>query len=113
MRGQNGSFGFAKGRLVCQAKPNVPFVRLAKIVFKMLVGKNKNTEALAFWVGYLLVHLSRPLYVYFCRSYSLCSLLGLQVTFCVLPQLAISEHYTVNLHKSLIGALSFNFARHR
>jgi len=31
----------------------------------------------------------------------------------VLPQLAISEHFTVNLHKSLIGALSFNFARHR
>jgi hypothetical protein len=27
--------------------------------------------------------------------------------------LAISEHFTVNLHKSLIGALSFNFARHR
>ena len=35
------------------------------------------------------------------------------VTVCVLPQLAISEHFTVNLHKSLIGALSFNFARHR
>ena len=31
------------------AKPNVPFVRLAKIVFKKCeVGKNKNTEALAF-----------------------------------------------------------------
>ena len=39
--------------------------------------------------------------------------LGLPLTFCVLPQLAISEHFTVNLHKSLIGALSFNFARHR
>jgi len=45
---KNGSFGFAKGRLVCRAKPNVPFVRLAKIVFKKCaVGKNKNTEALA------------------------------------------------------------------
>ena len=31
---KSGSFGFAKGRLVCRAKPNVPFVRLAKIVFK-------------------------------------------------------------------------------
>jgi hypothetical protein len=31
----------------------------------------------------------------------------------VLPQLAISEHFTGNLHKSLIVALSFNFARHR
>jgi hypothetical protein len=30
-----------------------------------------------------------------------------------LPQLAISEYFTVNLHKSLIVALSFNFARHR
>jgi len=27
--------------------------------------------------------------------------------------LAISEHFTVNPHKSLIVALSFNFARHR
>jgi hypothetical protein len=32
---------------------------------------------------------------------------------CVLPQLAISEHFIVNPHKILIGALSFNFARHR
>ena len=31
---KNGSFGFAKGRLVCRAKSNVPFVRLAKIVLK-------------------------------------------------------------------------------
>jgi hypothetical protein len=31
---KSGSFGFAKLWLVCQAKPNVPFVRLAKIVFK-------------------------------------------------------------------------------
>jgi len=31
---KSGSFGFAKGRLVCRAKPNVPLVRLAKIVFK-------------------------------------------------------------------------------
>jgi hypothetical protein len=46
---KNGSFGFAKGRFVCQAKPNVPFVRLVKIVFKKCaLEKNKNTEALAF-----------------------------------------------------------------
>jgi len=45
---KNGSFGFAKGWLVCRAKPNVPFVRLTKIVFKKFaVGKNKNIEALA------------------------------------------------------------------
>jgi len=46
---KNGSFGFAKGRLVCRAKSNVPFVRLAKIVFKKCaLAKNKNTKALAF-----------------------------------------------------------------
>lgn len=33
--------------------------------------------------------------------------------FCVLPQLEISEHYTVKLYKSLIVALSFNFALQR
>jgi len=46
---KNGSFGFAMGRLMCRAKPNVPFVRLAKIVLKKCaLAKNKNTEALAF-----------------------------------------------------------------
>jgi hypothetical protein len=40
---KNGSFGFAKGRFVCRAKPNVPFVRLAKIELKKsAVGKNKK-----------------------------------------------------------------------
>ena len=39
---KNGSFGFAKGRLVCRAKPNVPFVRLAKIVFKKCGAAKKN-----------------------------------------------------------------------
>jgi hypothetical protein len=39
--------------------------------------------------------------------------LNLPITFCVLPQLAISEHFAVSLHKSLIGALNFIFARHR
>jgi hypothetical protein len=38
---------------------------------------------------------------------------GLLMTVCVLPQLAISEHFTVNLHKSLMGAPGFNFAHHR
>jgi hypothetical protein len=34
---------------MCRAKPNVPFVRLAKIVLKKCaVGKNKNTGALTF-----------------------------------------------------------------
>ena len=40
---KNGSFGFAKGRPVCRAKPNVPFVRLAKIELKkMCGGENKK-----------------------------------------------------------------------
>jgi hypothetical protein len=40
---KNGSFGFVEGRLVCQAKPNVPFVILAKIEFKkMCGGENKK-----------------------------------------------------------------------
>ena len=40
---KNGSFGFAKGWLVCRAKPNVPFVRLAKIELKKsAVEKNKK-----------------------------------------------------------------------
>jgi len=47
---RSGSFGFAEAlALRIWAKPNVPFMRLAKIVFKKCaVGKNKNTEALAF-----------------------------------------------------------------
>ena len=47
---KNGSFDFAEGSaLSVGAKANVPFVRLAKIVLKKCaVGKNKNTEALAF-----------------------------------------------------------------
>jgi hypothetical protein len=63
----NGSFDFAKRGLVFKAKPNVQFVRLAKLtrlfnlsfsgareslrlfIFKKCaVEKNKNTEALAF-----------------------------------------------------------------
>jgi hypothetical protein len=40
---KNGSFGFVKGRLVWRAKPNVPFVRLAKIELKkMCGGENKK-----------------------------------------------------------------------
>jgi hypothetical protein len=40
---KNGSFGFAKRWLVCRAKPNVPFVWLAKIELKKsAVEKNKK-----------------------------------------------------------------------
>ena len=53
---KNGSFGFAKGRLVCRAKPNVPFVWLAKIELKKsAVGKNKKESKMS--VGLLVVPL--------------------------------------------------------
>jgi len=53
---KNGSFGFAKGRLVFRAKPNVPFVRLAKIELKkMCGGEIKNTDGSAMSVGLLVV----------------------------------------------------------
>jgi hypothetical protein len=49
---KNGSFGFAKVRLVCRAKPNMPFVRLAKIVFKKCGSAKKiKHEALGCRVG--------------------------------------------------------------
>ena len=49
---KSGSFGFAKGRLVCLAKPNVPLVRLVKN-FKIFcaVEKNIKHEALACRIG--------------------------------------------------------------
>jgi hypothetical protein len=41
--GKFGSFGFAKGRLVYRAKPNVPNVWLAKIELEKMCGwKNKK-----------------------------------------------------------------------
>jgi hypothetical protein len=40
---KNGSFGFAKGRLVWPAKPNVPFVRLAEN-FKIFCAVGKKLK---------------------------------------------------------------------
>jgi hypothetical protein len=49
---------------VCRAKPNVPFVRLAKIELKKCaVGKIKNTEGSAMSVGSVAVQLKYGLYV--------------------------------------------------
>ena len=50
---KNGSFGFAEGSALCVGeKPNVPLVRLAKIVFKKCaVGKKIKHEALGCRVG--------------------------------------------------------------
>jgi hypothetical protein len=61
--GRNGSFGFAAGWLVCQAKPNVPFVLLAKIELKKCaMGKIKNTEGSVYSLSkdrdyYVCIHL--------------------------------------------------------
>ena len=49
---KSGSFGFAKRWFVCRAKPNVPLVRLAKIVFKKCGSAKKiKHEALGCRVG--------------------------------------------------------------
>ena len=49
---KNGSYGFAKGRLLSRAKPNVPFERLAKIVLKKCgAAKNIKHEALGCSIG--------------------------------------------------------------
>jgi len=49
---KSGSFGFAKRWLVCRAKPNVPLVRLAKVVFKKCGSAKKiKHEALRCRVG--------------------------------------------------------------
>ena len=78
---KSGSFGFAKRWLVCRAKPNVPLVRWLKLFLK-----NVRWEKIKIQKCWLLDRLSDGsfvplLYVYFCRSFLLCRLLGLQVTF--------------------------------
>ena len=114
-----------KGRLVGGAKPNVPFVRWQFKIFcaveKKLkhrrVGNECRLTPCPFVVSFLCLCSPVKMVYFFCFSvrYFLSGrcLLRLHTTFCVLPQLAISEHFTVTQHKSLIGALSFNFARHR
>jgi hypothetical protein len=39
---KSGSFGFAKRWVVCRAKPNLPLVRLAKIVFEKCGSAKKS-----------------------------------------------------------------------
>jgi len=90
---KNGSFGFAKGRLACRAKLNVPFVRLAKIVFKKcVVGKNKKYRSVGFWVGCLNFHFFCPYFLFHSvvHFYSVRSL-GLQVTVSVYEKLGYTE----------------------
>jgi hypothetical protein len=61
---KSGSFGFAEGSALCVgAKPNVPLVRLAKIVFKKVRwGKKKHWVGLS--VGLLVARLKNGLYVF-------------------------------------------------
>ena len=63
---KSGSFGFAEGSALCVgAKPNVPLVRLAKIVFKKCGSAKKiKHEALGCRVGLLAVPLQNGLYVF-------------------------------------------------
>ena len=72
---------------------------LAELVnrFAYLFLKNVRWEKIQIQKGRLLGRLSDGsfvplLYVYFCRSFLLCRLLGLQVTFWRLAQWRISEH---------------------
>jgi len=57
---KNGSSGFVKRRLVSRAKLNIPFVRLAKIVFKKVRWKKNKKHK----VGFLAVRLQYRFYVF-------------------------------------------------
>jgi hypothetical protein len=62
---KNGSFGFAKGWLVCWAKQMCHLCGGNKIELKKCaVGKIKNTEGSAMSVGLLVVRLQYGLYVF-------------------------------------------------
>jgi hypothetical protein len=61
---KNGSFGFAcVSACAVGAKPNVPFVRLAKLFLKKCVGKKIKNIGSAMSVGLLAVHLQYRFYV--------------------------------------------------
>jgi hypothetical protein len=71
--------------LVCWQKPNVPFVRLAKIVLNVRLQKNT-------FIGFLL---SIPTFQFMTAVQ-----IGLQITVWRLAKKRISKHYTVCQHKS-------------
>ena len=64
---KNGSFGFAKGWRVFRTKPNVRWEKI-KIQKPWLLGRLSDSSFVP------------SFYIYFCRSFLLCRLLGLQVT---------------------------------
>jgi hypothetical protein len=60
---KSGSFGFAKGRLVRGAKPNVPLAGWLKLFLKNAGGKKIKNTGSAMSVGLLVVRLKYGLYV--------------------------------------------------
>jgi len=61
---KSGSFGFAEGSALCVgAKPNVPLVRLAKIVFKKVQWEKNKKHRVELSVGLFAVQLKYGLYV--------------------------------------------------
>jgi hypothetical protein len=60
---KSGSFGFAKGRLVGGAKPNVPLAGWLKLFLKNAGGKKIKNTGSAMSVGLLVVRLKYGLYV--------------------------------------------------
>lgn len=58
-----GSFGFAKGRLVCRAKPNVPNAGWLKIVFKKFAVKKNKKQRVGLSARLPVVEMQYGLYV--------------------------------------------------
>jgi len=73
---KSGSFGFAEGTALCVgAKPNVPLVRLAKIVFKKCGSAKKiKHEALGCRVGKksAVKFICRPVSIIVCQFNGCC-----------------------------------------
>jgi hypothetical protein len=93
---KNGSFGFAKGRL-CVGQNQMCYL----CSWLKLFLKNVRWEKIKIQKRWLLGRLSNGsfvqslVYVYFCRSFLLCRLLGLQVTFCRFAKAGI---FSTKLH---------------
>jgi len=60
---KSGFFGFAEGSVLCVgAKPNVPLVRLDKIVFKKVRWKKNKKHRVGLSVGLLVVEIKEGPY---------------------------------------------------
>jgi hypothetical protein len=86
---KSGFFVFAESLALCVgAKPNVPLVRLAKIVFIKCAVEKKIKIQKRWLLGRLSdgSFVQSHVYVLFCHSFLLCLSLGLVVTGWVLPK---------------------------